>query len=138
MANICCISNTFGGSVSGHSLSSWALVNALTFLGIVGEVYSPLSFPNLYSVLILCIYMCLSSSCSVILSICKQWKKIRVNAIFLKCNVIILVFLNKYVFGFILYSCRMVFLVGQMQYVHDTTKFCAEIAQLTPAGQAAY
>lgn len=50
MANICCISNTFGGSVSGHSLSSWALVNVLTFLGTVGEVYSPLSFPNLYSV----------------------------------------------------------------------------------------
>ena len=55
---------------------------------------------------------------------------------FFKCNAIILVLLNKEVVGFILQSCRRVILSGQRQYVHDTTKSSAEIAQVTPTGAA--
>ena len=71
--------------------------------------FPPLLFPHALSVCILHLRVCPSSACSVTLSTCKQRRKV---GGFSKCNAVILVFLNKSVFGFTWYSSRT---SGQMQ-----------------------
>lgn len=87
MANLCCISDTFGGCVCA-ALFSWALAGVLALPGPAGEVQFLRSLPTLRSARTHVHVLCLLAYTEDV----EQWRKIGARAIFLQCNAIILVF----------------------------------------------